>query len=111
MVAIHADLGMGQLPNAPVVGYLARSTSWFYAVLGGLCWLVSFDLPRHRPTLIYLGWATALFGVVVLVVDWLEGMPASWTLSEGPGSLVCGLAIVWLTGRIEGAAGSPDTRP
>ena len=111
MVAIHAALGMGQLPDAPVVGYLARSTSWFYAVIGGLFWVVSFDLVRHRPTLIYMGWATALFGVVVLVIDWLEGMPPSWTMGEAPFTLLCGAAILWLSGRIGGAADSPETRP
>jgi len=41
MDAIHAQMGMGQLPDAPVVGYLARSTSAFYALLGGLLWVVS----------------------------------------------------------------------
>ena len=36
MNAIHQQLGMGELPSNPVVGYLARSTSAFYALLGGL---------------------------------------------------------------------------
>ena len=44
---IHASLGMGPLPEGPVVGYLARSTSAFYALVGGLFWLVSFDLQRQ----------------------------------------------------------------
>ena len=66
MVAIHADLGLGQLPDAPIVGYLARSTSAFYAIEGGLFWVVSFDLARNRPIVRYLGATTALFGVVLL---------------------------------------------
>ena len=36
MKAVHGWLGMGTLPNDPIVGYLARSTSIFYALLGGL---------------------------------------------------------------------------
>ena len=42
--SIHAALGMGQLPDQPVVGYLARSTSAFYAMAGGLFWVVTFGI-------------------------------------------------------------------
>ena len=38
MDGIHQWLGLGKLPESPVVGYLARSTSAFYAMLGGLFW-------------------------------------------------------------------------
>jgi hypothetical protein len=43
MNAIHQWLGLGVLPDAPVAGYLARSTSAFYAMLGGLLWVLLFD--------------------------------------------------------------------
>ena len=69
MVSMHADLGLGRLPDAPIVGYLARSTSAFYAIEGGLFWVVSFDLVRYRPVVRYLGATTAVFGVVLLGVD------------------------------------------
>lgn len=101
MDSIHTTLGMGQLPDTPVVGYLARSTSAFYALLGGLFWVISFDLERHRRVLIYLGAALASFGVVLLVVDWVEGMPAFWTLWEGPFVVVFGLAILLLSRGVE----------
>jgi hypothetical protein len=32
------------MDGLPVVGSLARSTSAFYAMLGGLFWIISFDL-------------------------------------------------------------------
>ena len=94
MTAIHAALDMGPLPTAPVVGYLARSTSAFYAMIGGLFLIVSFDLVRHRTVLIYLGWATTIFGVVLLGIDGVEGMPPWWTLSEGPFAILFGLVIL-----------------
>ena len=100
MDSIHSTLGMGLLPDVPVVGYLARSTSAFYALLGGLFWVVSFDLERHRRVLIYLGAAITSFGVVLLVVDWVEGMPSFWTLWEGPFVMVVGLAILLLSRKI-----------
>jgi hypothetical protein len=69
MNSVHQWLGMGTLPPEPIVGYLARSTSAFYALLGGLLWIVSFDLYRHRRVLHYLGLAIIVFGGVLFPVD------------------------------------------
>ena len=107
MDSIHATLGMGRLPDEPIVGYLARSTSALYAIMGGLFWVVSLDLERHRRVLTYLGVVVALFGVTLLVVDWSEGMPLLWTIWEGPVTVVFGLAMLFLarrTGSVRGAS-------
>ena len=100
MNAIHQWLGMGQLPAEPIVGYLARSTSAFYALLGGLFWVASFDLHRHRMVLCYLGIVIVIFGVALLVVDLLEGMPLWWTIGEGPFNIVFGVVILALARRL-----------
>lgn len=97
MNSIHAALGMGRLPDAPVVGYLARSTSAFYALLGGLFWVVSLDPGHYRPVLIYLGGAFALFGVALTAIDWLERMPRFWKIWEGPAVAALGLAVLYLS--------------
>ena len=99
MNAVHGWLGMGALPAEPIVGYLARSTSAFYALLGGLAWVVSFDLPRHRRVLCYLGAVTIVFGAMLLVVDLREGMPLWWSIAEGPADMVLGFLIVILSYR------------
>ena len=109
MVEIHADLGLGRLPDAPIVGYLARSTSAFYAIEGGLFWVVSFDLVRYRPVVRYLGATTAVFGVVLLGVDWLEGLPLSWALWEGPFVFLFGLSILWFSARLDDRASTGPT--
>jgi hypothetical protein len=96
MNAIHHGLGMGELASEPVVGYLARSTSAFYALLGGLFWLVSWDLRRHRPVIRYLGLAVILIGFALLGVDLAEGMPWWWSLAEGSFNMVFGVVILWL---------------
>lgn len=90
---------MGTLPDAPVVGYLARSTSGFYALLGALLWLVSFDLVRYRPVLVLLGVAFVLFGLSLAVIDHVEGLPAFWRTVEGPLDAAFGVAILWLNYR------------
>jgi hypothetical protein len=107
MRAIHAALGMGELPAEPVVGYLARSTSALYAILGGLFWVVSFDPERHRSVLRYLGVALPVFGLSLYVIDWAEGLPGLWRIWEGTAVLGFGLLIGWLArGLEEGRAGA-----
>jgi len=101
MNAIHQWLGMGKLPDEPIVGYLARSTSAFYALLGGLLWTVSFHLHRNRLVLRYLGVAIIFFGIVLFVVDMVEGMPLFWKISEGPISVIFGAVILWFSHRIK----------
>ncbi len=97
MNAIHQWLGMGQLPPEPIVGYLARSTSAFYALLGGLLWVVSWNPRRHRLVLCYLGAAITLFGLILFAIDLLEGMPLYWSLCEGPIDIGFGIVILYLS--------------
>lgn len=96
MASIHADLGLGPMPESPVVWYLARSTSAFYAIVGGLFWVVSFDLKRHRKVLSYIGIVIPLFGATLFAIDYLEGLPPFWTYWEGPFVLAVGMAMLSL---------------
>jgi hypothetical protein len=100
MDATHRALGMGLLPAEPIVGYLARSLSLFYALMGGLLLLCSFDPRRYRIILCYLGAAFTFFGMVVWHVDFVEGMPSYWKHAEGPGVILIGAAILILTLRL-----------
>jgi len=100
MDAIHQWLGLGKMPSEPVVGYLARSTSAFYALQGGLAWVISSDLRRFRPVLIYQGVATLVFGLALGVVDWAVGLPRWWWLGEGVGDALLGLFIFVCARRI-----------
>ena len=97
MTSIHSWLGMGVLPDSPVVWYLARSTSALYALVGGVFWVVSSDLRRHRRVATYLGCAVAVFGVILLVVDWTEGLPLFWKIWEGPFLMAFGATVLYLS--------------
>jgi hypothetical protein len=83
MAATHRWLGLGEMPTSPVVEYLARSLSSFYALLGALCLVVASDLERYRPLVRFLAAAVALMGVVFTGVDWAAGLPWWWTAFEG----------------------------
>ena len=103
MDAIHRWLGLGSLPASPVVGYLARSLSLFYALLGGLLVRLSFNPSRFRPVLMYLGAAFVVFGAATWRVDFAEGLPPFWKCGEGPIDIFYGALILWLTSRLSPA--------
>ena len=88
MNGIHQWLGMGTLPSDPIVGYLARTLSAFYALLGGLLWVLSFDTLKYRTVIQYLGYGLLSLGIVILIVDYVEGMPTLWKWIEGPVSIL-----------------------
>ena len=93
MATTHRWLGLGEMPTGPVVEYLARSLSAFYAIIGALCLVLAADLERYRPLVRFLGVAFALMSLVLLGVDVAAGMPWWWTASEGPGGVVFGALL------------------
>ena len=96
MAVIHANLGLGELPYFPIVSYLTRSLSAFYAFHGAALLFMSFDLPRYWPLIGLWGSAMFLFGVGILVLDVSLNMPILWTISEGPFAIIFGGSMVWL---------------
>lgn len=96
MREIHAWLGMGTLPDSPVVWYLARSTSALYAGLGGLLWVTSFDPARFQPVLRFFALGSITFGLAMFVIDVVEGMPTFWTYWEGPVLVTYGVVVAIL---------------
>ena len=100
MEEIHIWLGLGVFPDTPIVWYLARSTSAFYAMNGGLFWLASYDMGRQRRLLLFLGWWTVVLGVMLSGIDLWVGLPLSWTLSEGPLVILMGVVMLYLISRM-----------
>jgi hypothetical protein len=100
MDACHRGLGLGALPEQPILVYLTRSLSALYAAQAGLIWLVSSDVRRYGPVVLYLGFAFLAFGAVVLGIDCHAGLPWFWVLGEGPvliGPLI--LVLAWRSRR------------
>jgi len=99
--AIYRWLSLGELPNQPIVGYLARSTSAFYAFFGGLLWCVSFHPNRYRPVIYYLSATIIIFGVILFIVNFVEGLPLYWRICEGPINIIFGVIIFTLSCSVE----------
>ncbi|NUQ65632.1 MAG: hypothetical protein HUU20_24445 [Pirellulales bacterium] len=100
MKDIHRFLGMGELPEGPIVGYLTRSLSALYAYHGALVYFVSLDVRRYLSVVKCLAVLSILFGLGMLVLDFLVAMPPLWILGEGPAIALLGGVLLWLAGRI-----------
>ncbi len=94
MEEIHDELGLGDLPGQPIVHYLTRSQSGLYAVQGAMFLFVSLDVRRYLPLVKFLAVLKILFGIAMLALDIVIGMPLFWTLGEGP--IIIGLGSVLL---------------
>jgi len=104
MVAVHAWLGMGELPRAGIVEYLTRSVSALYAVHGGLLLVLSRDVRRYAGVIAYLGAANVALGGVFLAIDLHAGMPWYWTIGEGPPVSLFGVVILALVRSLPASA-------
>jgi hypothetical protein len=82
MNAIHQRLGLGPLPTAPILEYLARSSSLLYGFHGFILLLVASDVRRYLPLIWLLGGAGLAFGLAMLVIDHLAGLPVYWRWLE-----------------------------
>jgi len=99
MAATHRWLGLGDFPTDPIVDYLTRSISFLYGIKGGLYLLLSTDVRRFRPVIIYTAWAAICFGLAMIVIDVRARLPWQWTLGEGPFVILAGAAILVLARR------------
>ena len=96
MVATHRWLGLGEMPTDPVVEYLARDLSAFYALVGALLLGMASDLERYRPLVRFFALAFIVLSILFTGVDLAAGMPWWWTAFEEPGGVVFGALLVVL---------------
>ncbi len=101
MASIHRWLDLGEMPQGPIVAYLARSLSLFYAVSGVMCLLLASDVERYRPLIRRLALLMVPVGGAMLGIDLTAPMPTSWTTGEGPPLIVIALLVFYLAGRGE----------
>ena len=99
MNIIHQRVGLGELPRAPIVGYLTRSISALYALHGALLVFLAGDVRRYLPVVRFLAVAGAVFGALMLGIDCAVGMPHLWTFGEGPYVVLLSMVVLWLSGR------------
>ncbi len=101
MKDIHRLLGMGELPEGPIMGYLTRSLSAMYAMHGALVFFISLDVRRYLPVVKCLAVLGIIFGLGMLILDFMIGMPFQWTVQEGPFIAIMGCVMLWLSGYVQ----------
>jgi hypothetical protein len=102
MQEIHRGfLGMGHMPDGPIVEYLTRSLSLLYALHGALLVFLARDISRFLPVIKCFAVLGAIFGAIILCLDIAVGLPVYWILGEGPLIIPLSIVILWLVCRIE----------
>jgi hypothetical protein len=92
----HAWLGLGLMPNGPIIDFMIRQASYTYGVHGISLWVLALHVDRYRLLVMLNGIAFLLAGPVFFLIDHSAGMPLWWTLSDGLGCFLCGAAILTL---------------
>ena len=100
MDMFHRRLELGPLPEGPIVQYLARSASALYASFGSLTLLIAWDLRRFAPLVTWWGITAIVFGVILFWIDINAPMPAHWTWSEAPYTVITGTLVLILQRRM-----------
>ena len=94
MDQVHQWLGLGKLPEGPIVPYLARSTSGLYGLHAVVVLYLSYHLRRFWDFIPALFTAHIVLGLLLLYTGITAPLPAWWTVGEGPGLI--GFAVVIL---------------
>ncbi|MDX1965127.1 MAG: hypothetical protein SFX18_18430 [Pirellulales bacterium] len=100
MVEMHARLGLGEFPQAPIAEYLARSVSALCAFYGGLLiWLAS-DVRRYGPVIAYQATAIMICALSGLYLGLSAGMPLWFVGGDALACVAFGLPTLWLVAKI-----------
>lgn len=99
MESSHEWLGMGTMPDGPLVMFMIRQASYAYGMHGISLWVLASDIVRFRPLIIFNGIAFLLAAPVFFLIDYTSGVPFWWTVFDTLGCGFFGGALLWLTVR------------
>ena len=101
MEASHSWLGMGVMPDGPLIMFMIRQASYAYGMHGVSLWLLASDIKRYRRLIAFNGISFLIAGVVFALIDYTAGMPIWWTIGDSIGCACFGAAVLWLNPRTE----------
>jgi len=99
MEVAHAWVGLGQMPDGPIIMFMIRQASYTYGVHGLSLWVIASNVERFRTLVIFNGFAYLLAAPVFFLIDYTSGMPFWWTLGDLLGCGCLGVALLFLTWR------------
>jgi len=96
MVSSHAWLGLGDMPDGPLIMFMIRQASYVYGMHGVSLWVLASDVQRFQPMIVLNGISFTLAGAVFFAIDYSAGMPLWWTISDTLGCAFFGIALLLL---------------
>lgn len=96
METSHTWLGLGEMPDGPIIMFMIRQASYTYGMHGVSLWILASDVDRFRPIVLFNGISYLLAGLVFFLIDYHSGMPWFWTISDSLGCAIVGGALLWL---------------
>lgn len=93
----HAGLGLGQMPDGPVLMFMIRQASYTYGVHGLSLWLIASDVKRFHPFVVFNAIAFLLAAPVFLLIDLTSGMPWWWAAGDPVSCGLFGAALLSLS--------------
>ena len=100
MSAVHESLGMGALPDKPIVDYLARYASAFAVFYGAVLFVLATDVHRYARLITLQAILIIVLSGIGAIFGWRAGMPWWWMVGDVVSCwFACG-AMLWLQRRI-----------
>lgn len=78
----HAWLGLGVLPDDPVLRYVIRGAAFVQGALGVLVWVIGSDVIRYRPLIITIAAICLCAAPAYYFIDATAGMPRFWCIFD-----------------------------
>ncbi len=100
MGLVHEWLGMGALPDKPIVEYLARSTSALCAFYGLLLLVLATDVQRYARVITLQAVLMMALSIVGALLGLMAGMPTWWMMGDAASCWLCCGVMLWLQKRI-----------
>jgi hypothetical protein len=96
MEATHSWLGLGEMPDGPVINFVIREASYVYGMHGVTLWILASDVVRYRPLVIFTGIGYVVAGPVFFLIDWTSQTPWFWTVLDSVSCFTLGAVILGL---------------
>ncbi len=75
-------LGSGQAPQVPLLTYLIGGGCTVYLAVALMLWIMSGDVVRYRPLVVFVGWVYLVGAPLLLWIAWSAGMPGWWIIMD-----------------------------
>lgn len=93
----HEWLGMGVMPEGPLVMFMIRQASYAYGMHGISMFVIASDVARFRPLVILNGISFLLAAPVFFLIDYTSGVPFWWTINDTLTCAFLGVAFLALS--------------